>query len=186
MKKRLTYLFIATTLVLTGGLSSCDKITDLLETTLEDVLYPIFVSAEITPNNDGANAFRGTSPFDSSDSEGNELVGQIIHGVDLKSVKLVIDNFTYETELEIFDAVIEIKDDVSGESLIYSIPAPVSITPFMEFEIPSSTSNYNVVTDIIQDLHAATVTVNGHISEDDVDLAFMVYIVADITIGLPE
>jgi len=186
MKKRSIYLIIALAMLLIGSLSSCDKITELLEVTLDDFAYPVIVSVDITSSESSPYAFSGTGDFDGiTDPDEDEYVGDIIHAVNVKSISIIISDLAADSEIELLDGVFTLTDDVTGKSLTYEINEPITITPYMEFVIDPSTTNYGIVEEIIKDIHQSTITINGHVNQDEIYLTFMYTIVADVTIGVP-
>lgn len=180
MRKKITYLIIATALMLTGGLTSCDKVTDLLEITLEDFVY----SVEFETTKSSSYTFNGTGPFDLTASPEDESFGKIIKQVDLKSISIIVSSLSANSTVEIYDAVFVITDDVTGKSLTYAITEPITIYPFMEFVVDPSTPNFDVLADILKDPHPATIRIDGHVNQNEIALTFMYTITADITLGL--
>jgi len=184
MKKKLTYLFIATAITLAGGLTSCNKVTDLLEITLEDFAYSVEVPVEIETTKGSSYAFSGTGPFDPNASPGDESFGKIIKQVDLKSISIMVSELQASSDVIIEDAVFVITDDETGKSLTFEITEPITIYPFMEFTIDPSTPNFSVLADILKDLHPATISINGHVNQNEIALTFMYSILADLTLGV--
>lgn len=184
MRKKLTYLIIATALMLTGGLTSCDKVTDLLEITLEDFVYSVEVPVEFETTKSSSYAFNGTGPFDLAASPEDESFGKIIKQVNLKSISIIVSSLSANSTVEIYDAVFVITDDVTGKSLTYAITEPITIYPFMEFVVDPSTPNFDMLADILKDPHPATIRIDGHINQNEIALTFMYTITADITLGL--
>jgi len=184
MKKKLTYLIIATALILTGGLTSCDKVTDLLEITLEDFVYSVEVPVDLETSKVSRYAFNGTGPFDPNASPEDETFGKIIKQVDLKNISIIVSSLSASSDVGIYDAVFVITDDVTGKSLTYEIVEPIIIYPFMEFVIDPNSPNFSVLSDILKDLHPATIRINGHVNQKEIALTFMYSITADLTLGV--
>lgn len=88
--------------------------------------------------------------------------------------------------LELLDAEFIITDDVTGKSFVYTVDTPQVIDGSTEFVLDSSLPNFDVVSDIINDLHAATITLGGHVSETGFAISFNYSITADITVGVPQ
>lgn len=184
MKKKLTHLIIATAFILVGSLTSCDKVTDLLEITLEDFVYSVEVPVDIETTKGSGFTFNGTGPFDPNASPEDESFGKIIKQVDLKSISIMVSELTASSEVVIYDAVFVITDDETGKSLTFEITEPITIYPFMEFVIDPSTPNFSVLADILKDLHPATISINGHVNQNEIALTFMYSITADLTLGV--
>lgn len=184
MKKKLTYLFAAIAIVLTGSLTSCNKVTDLLEITLEDFAYAVEVPVEFGSTKSDGFAFNGSGPFDPNASPDDETYGKIIKQVNLKSITIFVSELTAPSEVIINDAVFVITDDETGKSLTFEIKDPITIYPFKEFTIDPNTANYDVLADILKDLHPATISINGHINQNEIVLSFTYSIVADLTLGV--
>ena len=184
MKKKLTYLFIATAITLAGSLTSCNKVKDILEITLEDFAYAVEVPVEIGATKGSSIPFSGSGPFDPNASPGDESFGKIIKRVDLKSITIMVSELQASSDVIIEDAEFVITDDVTGKSLIFEITDPITIYPFMDFTIDPSTPNFSVLADILKDLHPATITIVGHVNQNEIALTFMYNIVADLTLGV--
>lgn len=184
MKNKLTYLIIATAFILTGSLTSCSKVTDLLEITLEDFAYSVEVPVEIETTKGSGYAFNGTGSFDPNASPGDESFGKIIKQVDLKSISIFVSSLTASSEVIIEDAVFVITDDETGKSLTFEITEPITIYFLTEFTIDPNTPNFSVLVEILKDLHPATISINGHINQNEIALTFMYSILADLTLGV--
>ncbi|MBN2236676.1 MAG: hypothetical protein JW729_03900 [Bacteroidales bacterium] len=184
MKKKLAYLMMIVIFVASGTLNSCNKVTDALDIVLEDFLYSVEVPMEVETVKSSSYAFGGSGAFDPSASEGDQAFGKIIKAVNLKSILIGVSTLSGANNIEIYDAVFTITDDVTNKTLTYQITEPTAIYPFMMFEVDPSTPNFDVLTDILKNLHPATISINGHINETEIALTFAYYITADITLGI--
>lgn len=183
MKRKLMQLTLVS-FILALSFTSCDKVSDALQITLEDVLYAVEVPVEFNTLKSDIYTFSGSGAFDPNAEEGDEAFGKIIQQVNVKSVSIMVSNLSAPSEVIIEDAVFTLTDHSTGKVLSYVIDGPLTLLPYAEFTIDESTPNFSVVSDILKDLHGATIAINGKINQNEIVLSFMYTITADITLGV--
>ncbi|MCD6180531.1 MAG: hypothetical protein J7K39_11575 [Bacteroidales bacterium] len=182
--KKLTYLFFVLTLAVSATFVSCDKVTDLLEITLKDVTFDVDVDVAELTTKDGGIEFGGSGTINPRANSELTPYLSLIREVNITEIKISVNSVS-PAGLELLDATFTITDDVTGNSFTYS-PDRQVIDGTTEFILDSSLPNFDVVSDIINDLHAATITLGGHVSETGFAISFNYSITADITVGVPQ
>lgn len=184
--KKLTYVIIALTLITSISVISCDKITDLLELTLYNVTFDIDVDVAELTTKDGSYEFGGTATFDPSNNPDLEPYLATIREVEIKEIRVTVDTIVPITGIDLIDASFSITDLVNNANFTYTITETTPLFVGKEFVIDETTPNFNVVSDIINDRHSATVSLEGHVNQTGFVLGFTYSIVADITVGVPQ
>lgn len=184
--KKLTLLLIAISLVSAVSFVSCDKVTDLLETTLKDVTFDVDVNVTELTTKDNGYAFGGTGTINPSANSALSQYLSLIRRVEITEVKVKVTSVTPASGLELYDATFSITDTENQANFTYTITTTTPIVVGTEFVLDSSTPNFSVVSDIISDLHAADIALGGHVSETGFALGFNYSIKADITVGVPQ
>jgi hypothetical protein len=182
--KKLTYLFFVLTLAVSATFVSCDQVKDLLEITLRDVTFEDNIDVTEQTTKDGSYGFEGSGSINPAANSALSQYLSLIREVNITEIKISVNSVS-PAGLELLDATFTITDDETGNSFTYSPDAQV-IDGTTEFVLDSSLPNFGVVSDIINDLHAATITTEGHVSETGFAISFNYSIKADITVGVPE
>lgn len=178
--------FIALTLITSITLVSCDKITDLIEITLKDVAFEIDVNVAEMSTKIDAYKFGGSTTFDPSTNSELEPYLSTIREVNIKEIKVTVNSITPVTGVDLLDATFSITDLVNSANFTYTISTTTPLTVGTEFVIDETTPNFNVVSDIINERHSATVSMEGQVNQTGFVLGFTYSIIADITVGVPE
>lgn len=182
--KKLTLLLIAISLVSAVSFVSCDKVVDALETTLKDVTFDVDVNVTELTTKDGSYGFSGSGTINPSANTALSQYLSLIREVNITEIKVTVNSVT-PAGLELLDAEFTITDDVTGSSFTYTA-TPQVIDGTTVFLMDSSLPNFSVVSDIINELHAATITMGGHVNETGFAISFNYSIKADITVGVPQ
>ena len=184
--KKLAYVLIAFTLVISSTFISCDKVTDLLEITLHDVTFDANINVTELTTKDGGYGFGGSGSIDPAENSALTQYLALIRNVEITEIKVTVNSVTPATGLDLYDATFSITDDETGANFTYTLTTTTPITEGTDFVLDSSLPNFGVVSDIINDLHPATIAMGGHVSETGFALDFNYSITADITVGVPE
>lgn len=182
--KKLTYLFFVLTLSVSTTFVSCNKVKDLLEITLRDVNFEANIDATELTTKDGSYGFGGSGSINPAANSALSQYLELIREVNITEIKISV-NSAMPAGLELVDGTFTITDDVNGNSFTYTA-TPQVIDGTTEFVLDSSLPNFGVVSDIINDLHAATISVDGHVNQTGFTLSFNYSITADITVGVPQ
>ncbi|HAG15267.1 MAG TPA: hypothetical protein DCG69_01910 [Bacteroidales bacterium] len=183
--KKLTYLFIALTVFASGAFISCDKVKDLLEITLYDVTFDVDLDvSELSTKVDGY-AFSGTASFDPSSNADLAPYLATIREVEITELKLTVTSITPATGVSLIDASFSLTDNVNSAEFVYQITTLTPLVVGTEFIINQNTPNFSVVTDIISNMHASTISLSGHVNQPGFVIGFNNLITADITVGVP-
>lgn len=171
-------------MLISGMFVSCSKIKDALEITVP-VTYnvPINVAEGLTKSD--AYPFGGTASFDPSSASELEPYLATIRNVAITEVKVTVSSINPATGVELIDATLTITDNVNSQSFTYAIPAAMSLAVGSSFTIDKNAPNFSVVSDIINSLHSATVSLNGHVNQTGFSITFDNQISANITVGVP-
>lgn len=184
--KKLTYLIIAMTLIVATSVTSCKKITDLLEITLRDVVFDVDVNAsELTTKNDGFG-FGGTATLNPAGNSDLAPYLSTIRRVEIKEIKVTVTSVSPATGLELLDASFSLTDNTNSDNFTYTVSTATPLTVGTEIILDSSTPNFDKVSDIISALHSSTVSLQGHVNQTGFTIGFNYSIKADITVGVPE
>lgn len=183
--KKLVYLFFILTLAVSSAFVSCDKVKDLLEITLRDVTFDAEIDVTELTGKDSGYGFSGSGTINPSANTALSQYLELIREVNITEIKITVNSVS-PAGLELLDAEFIITDDVTGKSFVYTVDTPLVIDGTTEFVLDSSLPNFDVVSDIINDLHAATISMGGHVSEAGFALGFTYSIKADITVGVPQ
>lgn len=184
--KKLAYVLVAFTLVVSSTFVSCDKVTDLLEITLRDVTFEAEINVTELTTKDGGYEFGGSGSIEPSENSALSQYLALIRNVEITEIKVTVNSVTPATGLDLYDATFSITDDETGANFTHTITTTTPIIVGTEFVLDSSLPNFGVVSDIINDLHDATIAMGGHVSETGFALGFTYSIKADITVGVPE
>jgi len=184
--KRTTYFLIAFALILAGGFTSCEKVKSLLEITLTDVPFVINIDVQEISKKDSGVEFGGSGSFDPNDSPELAEYLDLVRNVEITEIKVRVTSATPATGLELSDAFFTLTDQANQASFTYNLPAAMDIVVGSEILIDSNTPNFSVVSDIISDMHAASVSLGGHVNQSGFILGFEYSIKANITVRVPE
>lgn len=179
--KRTTHLFLILTLLLAGSFTSCQKV----EITLNDVSFVVNVDVSELSTKDSNIEFGGSGIIDPSTSPELADYLTLIHNVEITEVKIKVISAEPATGLELNDVYFSLTDNVNQSNFTYEITSPTPIAVGTEFIIDSNSPNFNVVSEIINNLNEATVSINGHVNQPGFVLAFEYAVKANITVGLP-
>ncbi len=183
--KKLSFLFIALTIITTVAIVSCNKITELLEITLTDVTFDINLDVSELSTKIESYAFGGTATFNpSSNSEINEYA-ETIRSVVITEIKLTVTSITPATGLSLLDATFSLTDNVNAAEFTHTISTETPLFVGKEIVFDENTPNFNIVSAIINDMHNATVSLTGHVNQTSFTIGFNAEIMADITVGVP-
>gem|GEM_PF-7034504 len=185
--KKLTYVFIVLAFVVAGTFVSCNKITDLLEITLPDVTFDADINVEeLTPTKNGGYAFGGSGTINPSANSDIAPYLATIRRVEIKEVKVTVNSVTPSTGVNLIDAYFTITDLENGDTFTYNVSSTTALTAGTEFILDSTTPNFGVVSDIISNMHEATISLGGHVDQTGFTLGFNYSIRADVTVGVPQ
>lgn len=184
--KKTTYIIIVLGLIMSGSFTSCKKINSLLEITLNDVQFEVDLDANVNSTKSGSYEFAGTATFNPSDnSEVNDYL-ETIRSVVIKEIKLTVSSITPATGVSLLDATFSLTDNVNAAEFTHTISTVTPLIVGTEFVFNENTPNFNIVSAIITDMHAATVSLTGHVNQPGLIIGFNSLITADITVGVPE
>ncbi len=179
--KRTNLVFFILTVLMAVSFTSCQKI----EVTLTDVSFVVNVNVEELTTKDSGVAFGGSGIIDPSSSPELADYLDLIHHVEITEVKIKVISAEPATGLELNDVYFSLTDNVNQDNFTYEITSPRPIAVGTEFIIDSNSPNFNVVSDIINDLHEATVGIDGHVNQAGFVLGFEYAVKANITVGVP-
>ena len=182
--KKLSYLFIALTLITSISIVSCNKVKDLLEITLRDVTFDVNVDASEITTKDGSYDFGGTGTISPRSNADLNPYLALIRSVTITEVKVTVTSVD-PADLNLLGAVFSITDNENGDVFTYTVTKSTPLSGD-EFVIDSSNPNFNVVSDIINNLHDATVSLAGSVDQAGFTLAFNYSVKADIVVGVPQ
>ena len=185
--KELKYLLIVMTLFASGIFVSCQAVIDVLEITLHDVVFEVPLDAtEITTKVTSYPKFEGSATFNPTTNPELEPYLEAIRGVSITEIKIMVTSITPATGVSLIDASFKITDNVNSAEFIYLITETKALAVGTVFTIDNTTPNFNVVSDIINNLHAATISFEGHVNTAGFVIGFNNIITADITVGVPD
>lgn len=184
--KKLTYVFIALTLLIGGTFVSCNKITDLLEVTIPNVTFDADINVDELTTKDAGYAFGGSGTINPSANSDVAPYLATIRRVEIKEVKVTVNSVTPSTGVNLLDAYFTITDTENGDTFTYNVSSTTALTAGTEFILDSTTPNFGVVSDIISNMHEATISLGGHVDQTGFTLGFNYSIRADVTVGVPQ
>lgn len=184
--KKLSYLLFVLTLAVSAAFVSCDKVKDLLEITLRDVTFDVNIDVTELTTKDGGYEFGGSGSIDPVANTALSQYLELIREVNITEIKVTVNSATPASGLDLYDAIFSITDNVTGANFTYTLTTTTPIVAGTEFVLDDSLPNFGVVSDIINDLHAATIVMGGHVSQAGFVLGFTYSIKADITVGVPQ
>ena len=182
--KRLTILFIALTLLVSGAFVSCKKVKELLEITLHDVAYDVDINVSDLATKDGGYAFAGTATFDPSSNSELEPYLANIRRVVITEIKITVTSITPATGISLLNATFSLKDNVNNAEFTYQF-TPKPLVAGAEFIIDNNAPDFSLISDIITNQHQSTVSIRGSVNNPGFVIDFNTAIKADITVGVP-
>ncbi len=182
--KKLSYLFIALTLITSISIVSCNKVKDLLEITLRDVTFDVDVDATELTTKDGSYDFGGSGTISPRSNADLNPYLSLIRSVDITEVKVTVTSVN-PSDLNLLGATFSITDNDNGAVFTYTVTTSTPLSG-ATFIIDSSTPNFSIVSDIINDLHDATVSLTGSVDQPGFTIGFNYSVKADIVVGVPQ
>ncbi len=182
--KKISFLVIIMSMLISSMFISCSKIIDALEITVP-VTYNVPINVAEGLAKSDTYPFGGTASFDPSSASELEPYLATIRNVSITEVTMIVSSITPATGVSLTDATLTITDNVTNASFTYTITTVTPLVVGTSFTINKSAPGFDTVTNIINDLHAATVSLNGHVNQTGFSITFDNIISADITVGVP-
>jgi len=169
--KKLSFIFLLGIVLSAFTFTSCDKIEDAVEVTINtDFEAPLVV----TPEGKSAT-FNETVVLDPRESKDLKDYLDDIKSIDITKIKIKVVSVD-PAGIELENATFTITDNVTAEKFEYSTPDNSKLTAGQMFEVGSDHPQWAIINKIISDLHASTVTAVGSVNNDEFTIEFKLII----------
>ncbi len=187
--KKLSSLFVVAILVFAGTFTSCEKVAEEIQNSVEVTVYtdleaPFTAVPDATKSADEGSAnFSSTSVIDISNNADLSDYLENIKSIEITKIKVMVTSTT-PSDLVLESGTFSITDNVSGSSFAFSTPADMPITVGSQFEVGSDAPGWDTVNSIIASMNASTISAVGTINNDTFEVGF-VYMVSVKVVAKP-
>lgn len=187
--KKLSSLFVVALLVLAGTFTSCEKVAEEIQNSVEVTVYTDLeapftaVPDGAKSTKDGSASFSETSIIDISNNEDLADYLDNIQSIEIVKIQVMVTSTT-PAGLALESGTFSITDNVSGDSFAFATPANMPITVGSYFEVGSDAPGWATVNSIIASMNASTVSAVGTINNDTFEVGF-VYMVSVKVVAKP-
>lgn len=179
--KKLSSLFVVALLVLAGTFTSCEKVAEEIQNSVEVTVYtdleaPMLAVPDVTKSTEeGSASFSETAIIDISNNADLADYLESIQSIEVTKIQVLVTSTT-PSGLALESGTFSITDNVNGDSFAFASPANMPITVGAQFEIGSDAPGWDTVNSIIASMHASTVSAVGTINNDTFEVGFVVMV----------
>jgi len=176
--KKVNILFLIGILFTAITFTSCDKIADevqdSIEVTINTDLEAPFIAKPVTEkaNADGGYEFREIIIIDPSQNPDLSDYMEKIQSVEVTGINILVTSIS-TTSLVLNNAIFTLTDNVNGSEFVYSTPVNNAISVGTSFHIGDTDPNWAAVNQMISDMHSTTLTARGSFNEDNFEVGFV-------------
>ena len=180
--KKVSLLFLIGMLLTSVTFTSCDKVADELqnsvEVTINTDLEAAFVATptEVKASTDGNYEFKEVVILDPSRSDDLSDYLDKIQSVEITGITIRVTSIS-NPNIVLNSAVFTLVDNIDGSKFEYNTPANSAIVVGSTFAIGESNAGWDTINKIIGDMHASTITAEGSINQDNFEVGF-VYVIS--------
>jgi len=167
MKKN-TFIFLLGILLSAVTFTSCDKLEDAVEITINTELK---THIDVVPVEGKSTTFKESVDFDPKNSE--DLADYIneLKSVDLLGVKIIVTSIQPEG-IELESGSFSVKDKENGSLFVYNTPDNTKLAVGTVFEIGEGYKDWDVIKKMINDMHASVITAVGSVNNDNFKIGY--------------
>ena len=178
--KKITSIFLLGILLSTVSFTSCDKLEDAVELTINTEFK---THIDVVPVEGKSTTFKESVDFDPNKSE--DLADYIddLKSVDLLGIKIVV------TSVEPSDIVLEnsaftVEDKENGNTFVYTTPENTKLVVGTIFEVGEGYKDWGVIKQMINDMHASVITAVGSVNNDNFKIGYDITYKVKATAGV--
>ncbi|MCK5775575.1 MAG: hypothetical protein KAH25_05340 [Bacteroidales bacterium] len=169
--KKISSIFLLGILLSAFSFTSCDKIEDAVEVTINTEFEAPLVAV---PEGKSAT-FNVSEVLDPRDSKDLKDYLDKIKSIEITNIKIEVVSVA-PADIELENAVFSVTDNVTGKKFEYSTPANTKLTEGLIFEVGKDHPDWAIINGIINDLHASTVTAVGSVNNEEFVIEFKLII----------
>lgn len=174
--KKFTFLLMASLVILAATFSSCEKVAEGLENSVEVTIYTDLSASflavpDIAKDLDGSATFSETAVIDIN--QNSDLADYLdgIESIEVTKVKIIITSVSSD-QLVLEKGTFSIKDNTTEDLFAFSTPENLSLAIGTEFSLPTETAGWDIINKIIASMHPATVTAEGMVNDEAFEVGF--------------
>ena len=169
--KKSSSIFLLGILLSAFTFTSCDKIEDAVEVTINtDLEAPIVAIPETK-----SATFNVSEVLDPRESKDLKDYLDKIKSIEITNIKIEIVSFT-PAGIDLESAVFSVIDNINQKKFEYSTPANTRLTEGLIFEVGKDHPHWAIINGIISDLHASTITAVGSVNGEEFIIEFKLII----------
>jgi len=174
--KKLTFLLMASMVILAATFSSCEKVAEELQNSVEVTIYtdlsaPFLAVPDVTKDMDGSATFSETAVIDINQNEDLSDYLEGIESIEVTNVKIKITSVSSEN-LVLENGTFTIKDNTTEDSFEFYTPTNLPLALGTEFSLPAETAGWDMINKIIASMHSATVSAVGTVNDEAFEIGF--------------
>lgn len=174
--KKFTFLMTATLIFFAATFSSCEKVADGIQDSMQVTIYTDLTAPFLAMPNDakdksGSATFSETAVIDIRQNE--DLVDYLegIESIEVTKVKIQITSISAENLL-LEKGTFSITDNINADRFEFSTPDNLALTLGTQFEVPTEAEGWDTVNNIIAAMHSATVGAEGMVNNEYFEIGF--------------
>lgn len=175
--KKTTFIFLFGILLSAFSITSCDKLEDAVEVTINtEFVAPL----EATPIAGKSATFNESIVLDPSKSDDLSDYLDEISSVEILNIKIEVTSVD-PIGIELENSTFTVVDNENGNAFVYSTPDNTKLAVGTIFEVGEDHEDWEVIQKIINDMHASTITAVGSVNDDQFKIGFNFIIKVRVT-----
>lgn len=172
--KKFTFLMSATLIFLAATFSSCEKVADELQNSMEVTIYTDLTAPFLAMPDDaksGSATFSETAVIDITQNEDLADYLESIESIEVTKVKIQITSISSEG-LILEKGTFSVIDNTNADRFEFSTPNNLPLVLGTQFELPTDAEGWDTVNKIIATMHSATVGAEGMVNNEYFEIGF--------------
>jgi len=179
MKKN-TFIFLLGILLSTVSFTSCDKLEDAIEVTINTEFE---THIEAIPVEGKSATFNESVVLDPNKSEDLEDYIDDLKSVNLLGVKIKVTSVE-PSGIVLENSTFTVEDNENGNTFVYTTPENTKLAVGTIFEVGTDNNGWDVIKQIINDMHASRITAAGSVNSDEFKIGFDITYKVKATAGV--
>lgn len=187
--KKLSYLLMFGILVIAGSLTSCQQIADDIQDSAEVTIHTEFEAPFVAVPDASKALADGSFPFSTTaviDPKSNpDLADYLekIQSIEIVKVQVKVTEVSHDN-LVLLNSTYTLTDSESDGRFAFSSEPDLGISVDTKFSVGAEHPDWDVINQIINNMHAGVITANGSFNQENFEVGFT-YIISVKVVAKP-